>query len=63
MSTFFIQNLGNSKNMIVEIVRQGTNDIVLRCVKDGFKFAISKSNFKQFYDDYDEIYKFDGDQI
>lgn len=59
MSTLFVQHLGNSKNMIVDIVRQGTNDVVLRCVKDDFVFAISKDNFRKFYHDYDEVYKFD----
>lgn len=58
MSTLFVQHLGNSKNMVVDIVRQGTNDVVLRCIKDDFEFAVSKSNFKKFYEDYDEKYKF-----
>jgi len=60
MSTLFVQDLGNSKGMIVDIIRQGTHDVVLRCIKDDFTFAVSKSNFKKFYRDYDnhKDYKF-----
>ena len=60
MSMFFIQELGNSKGLIVELVHQKQTDVILRCVKDDFVFAVSKDNFKKFYSDFDvhEDYQF-----
>jgi len=53
MSIFYVQEFGNSKGMIVELIHQTEKDVILRCVKDNFKFAVSKSNFRKFYSDFD----------
>jgi hypothetical protein len=58
MSIFYVQEFGTSKGMIVELIHQKDNDVILRCVKDDFVFAVSKSNFNKFYSDYDEHEKY-----
>jgi len=58
MSIFYVQEFGNSKGMIVELIHQTEKDVILRCVKDNFEFAVSKANFRKFYSDFDTNDKF-----
>ena len=60
MSIFYVQEFGTSRGMVVELIHQKDNDVILRCVKDDFTFAVSKKNFLKFYSDFDvhEEYKF-----
>jgi len=53
MSIFYVQEFGTSNGMVVELVHQKDNDVILRCVKDDFTFAVSKKNFLKFYSDFD----------
>lgn len=61
MSIFYVQEFGNSKGLIVELIHQKDNDVILRDIKNEFTFAVSKKNFLKFYSDFDvhEDYKFD----
>ena len=53
MSIFYIQEFGTSEGMIVELIHQKDNDVIIKCVRDGFVFSVSKNNFNKFYSDYD----------